>query len=398
MRIEALAETVTEPSGVGDLWHMTWGPGDEHFIGQCDGYGWKEDPYYAGHSYTSRMYQVIGDPPNPSFTFMPGYPDIINDYENTEFAGRYYGAGILAIDGRIYHFLSSFRDRFGHPNNGFTMVKIIYSDDKGKTWHNHDGSTPVTLEPWDDRTAGNMLFCNEPNGAFGIVSILQMGSEYSQNKDGYIYLYSPNGYVDGLMNQLVLCRVKTGHILDRSAYEYFQAMDLDGQAQWSNSIDERGVVYEFPKGWVNWASMHGWGWLPSVVYNQPLGLYMMTSWGTGFHPDRGVWFEEPNYFGFWVAPNPWGPWTQIHEDKAWAPDGNPDSRPYAPQIPAKWISEDGKSFWIVWTDFRAISDGTDIESIDDMYDKFKIQQPGYAFQCQKYLIHTDDVYDADLML
>ena len=28
------------------------------------------------------------------------------------------------------------------------------------------------------------------------------------------------------------------------------------------------------------------------------------------------------------------------------------ARAFAPQIPAKWIAADGKSFWLVWSDFQ----------------------------------------------
>ena len=34
------------------------------------------------------------------------------------------------------------------------------------------------------------------------------------------------------------------------------------------------------------------------------------------------------------------------------PGNDPQARAFAPQIAPKWISKDGKSFWLVWSDFR----------------------------------------------
>jgi hypothetical protein len=102
--------------------------------------------------------------------------------------------------------------------------------------------------------------------------------------------------------------------------------------------------------------IHPYAWHPSVVYNSALGVYIMANWGMGCSPD-GLWFGKPSYLGFWVAPQPWGPWTQIHEETAWTPLGDKRSRCYQPQIAPKWIAPDGKSFWLVWTDFQDV-DGT----------------------------------------
>src|SRR5262249_53599193 len=64
------------------------------------------------------------------------------------------------------------------------------------------------------------------------------------------------------------------------------------------------------------------------------------------------------YLGFWTAPRPWGPWTQIHEEAAWTPGNDPEARCYSPQIAPKWIAPDGKSFWLVWSDFGGFNDKT----------------------------------------
>ena len=77
----------------------------------------------------------------------------------------------------------------------------------------------------------------------------------------------------------------------------------------------------------------------------------MANRGLGCAADGGP-FGEPSYVGFWIARNPWGPWTQIHEETAWTPGLDMVSRCYAPQIAPAWIAANGRSFWLVWTDYQ----------------------------------------------
>ena len=119
------------------------------------------------------------------------------------------------------------------PQPRFVGAKLIYSPDNGVTWHNQDGSTPVRWEVWEDRSHANMAFFKEPGDAFSLLTVLQMGKDYEQNKDGYVYIYSPNGNTEGTMNQLVCRRVPKDRIRDRGAYEFFVARRPDGTAEWS---------------------------------------------------------------------------------------------------------------------------------------------------------------------
>jgi hypothetical protein len=167
-----------------------------------------------------------------------------------------------------------------------------------------------------------------------------------------VYLYAPNGSVEGTMNQLVLCRMPKDKVLDRAAYEFYAGMDERGGARWSKKIEDRGVVCTFPAGWVNKLQRpyaHPYAWQPSVVYFAPSGQYLMANWGNGTN-EHGMWFRKPSYLGFWTAPHPWGPWKQIYEEKEWTPAGDKRARAYQPQIAPKWISNDGKAFWLIWTE------------------------------------------------
>jgi hypothetical protein len=186
-------------------------------------------------------------------------------------------------------------------------------------------------------------------------------------------------------------RVRKDSILDRGSYEYFAALK-NGDATWTKDIDGRGVVHTFPSGWVN-RTMHPYAWHPSLTYNEPLGVYMMANWGMGTAPD-GMWFGKPSYLGFWVSSTPWGPWEQIHEETSWTPGDDADARCYQPQIAPKWIAADGKSFWLVWTDFQAT---VPEDELNAAFDRIKTEStsteeyvarrealmPYYAFNVQR---------------
>ncbi len=342
--LRRLPETTARTGGTGDNWHATWTAAGEQLVGLCDGSAWPEVSGHTGTYYNTRVFALHGDPPDLHFEHLPGFPDLLCHGEVE--VNRYYGFGILAVGERVYHYLSTpNRPFFPEPGARFVGAKLIYSPDGGRTWHNQDGSTPVRWEPWDERSRGNLIFFEEPGDAFALITCLQMGQGYALNRDGYAYLYSPNGSVDGTMNQTVLARVPVDRLCDRAAYEFYA-----GAGAWSLDIAAREPVLTGPTGWVN-TRVHPYAWHPSAVWYPATGEYLLVNWGMGCTPD-GVWFGRPSYLGCWTAPTPWGPFTQVHEETAWLPTGDPDGRAYQPQIPAKWLAADGRSFELVYTEFR----------------------------------------------
>lgn len=328
----------------GDCWHMTWGRDDRQYVSLCDGYGNSQSPEGM---YNSRLLAINGEARVARFDDVPGYPKLLRAYGNVP---RYYNFGTLALDGSIYQFLSTPNHEFTKPDARFIGAKLIFSSDGGLTWRNQDSSTPVVWDEWDRRSRDTLVFFEEDQEAFSLLTVLQMGRDYGLNRDGYVYVYAPNGNTEGTMNELVMFRVPKGKILRRDAYEYFSGPGSNGAAKWTADITGRAVVHAFPRGWVN-RLMHPYAWHPSVVYNGPLGVYMMTAWGMGVAPD-GLWFDKPSYLGLWIARNPWGPWTQVHEETAWMPEGDAAARAFQPQIAPKWIAPDGRSFWLVWSDYQ----------------------------------------------
>jgi hypothetical protein len=341
--------TIRRKQFTGDNWHTAWAADGHQYVLQCDGQG-----------FNTRLWRLRGSPPDFTFEPVASHPGPQeSDAEAKAGRARYYGFGTVALGDALYHFYST-PNTWYRPPYKFVGAKLIYSPDGGATWNNGDGTTPVVFEKWDKRTKENTTFFNEPDDCFALLTILQMGRGYAENRDGFLYVYAPNGSTEGTMNQLVLFRVPKERLRDRAAYEYFAGPAESGRAKWSKRIEDRRPLHTFPSGWVNKLD-HPYSWHPSVVYNAPLGVYMMANWGVGTDAS-GRWFTKPSYLGLYMADQPWGPWRQVHEETAWFPaGGDPGGQCYQPQIMPGWVAADGKSFWLAWTQFPK----------------------GYYFQCQK---------------
>jgi len=348
-------ETIHRLDVVAGAFPMTWMADGDLLVAFSDGVDIAEPPTKAFHS---RIYRLSGDPPNVSVHDVPGYPDMPMRLRESHYASFWAGS-CLAVDGHVYQFLATPNHPYLKPDGSFwpdfylASSKLIHSPDGGRTWCNQDGTSPVVWEDWEDVSRRTMIFFKEqPEGAFSDPVFLQMGRDYELNSDGFVYLYSANGGDDGAANQLVLARVTKDRILRRDDYEFFAGRSVDGSARWVRDVAGRVAVHAFPRGWVSdrmpGAAPSGW-WI-SATYNAPLDLYMLAASGTG-RGSTGGWFGKPSYLGIWVAPTPWGPFRQIHEDSAWTPAGDAESRAFQPQISPKWISPDGLSFWLGWSDY-----------------------------------------------
>ncbi len=370
-------DTIVRIDVVASMFAMTWGADDKQFVMFSDGCDLGNPPTRAYHNC---VFRIAGDPPVPILEELPGYPHMPMRLRESKYAS-FWGGSCLSVDGRVYQFLDTSNRPYLLPDGSFEpnffkeSAKLIYSSDNGRTWCNQDGSSPVVWDNWEDVSAENMLFYKvQPEGAFMSPTFLQMGRDYELNRDGYVYAYSGNGGEDGSANQLVMFRVPKDRVTQRSAYEFFAGRALDGTVKWTRDITYRVSVHTFPLGWVS-GKMPGAqpaGWFTAAAFNPALDLYMLVAQGTG-QGATGGWFGKPSYLGVWVSPTPWGPFEQVHEEKAWLPENDPCCRAFAPQIPPKWIAPDGKSFWLVWTDYGTKGGGPNEEFNPDKHliDQFK---------------------------
>ncbi len=351
----------------GDNWCMTIGEDNALYTAQCDGRGWYNEDGSHKDFKNYHVWRITGGPDTAGF-----HAEMINhpDYSRTglmEIHGpvippdsviefprsskellhdwNWYGYGIVSIDGNLYQFISHCGARRGW--SWFDGTQLIWRPKGENTWKRWNGTDAHDRNRWLLNEGGNQLmFFNEPEYAFSFISVAQYGKDYQENKDGYVYIYSPEGRLKAA--NLNMARVKKGDLLDRDKWEYFAEINENGEAKWIvGDITKRGIVHQFPDGWGFYS------WSPSVVWNEKLGLFIMVTGGsqrpgTG-DPMSSSPHNESGSLMFLYAENPWGPWNQFYWKENWQV-GEDINRLYLPQLAPKWISEDGKTMQLVFSD------------------------------------------------
>jgi len=216
-------------------------------------------------------------------------------------------SGLLMVDGVLYMWVRNLANS-----------QLAWSSDRGKTWE------------WGFRF----------DTSFGCPAFLNAGRNYEGARDGYVYTYASDGpstyeSYDGL----VLARVPRGRVRERADYEFFAGLDGENRPTWSADIAQRRSVFSFPG---NCQRL-------DVVWNPGICRCLLA---LGFDHDGG--------WGIFDAPEPWGPWTTAFYTRYW---GLGNTHGY--RLPAKWISADGKTLYLVFS--GRTHDGT-------MYDAFCLRR------------------------
>jgi hypothetical protein len=197
---------------------------------------------------------------------------------------------------------------------------------------------------------------------FSYVAFVQNGKDGSAAKDDFVYIYSPEG---AATNQLLLARAPRQSLGVRNTWEYFANYGRDGKPEWTADLDLRGVAHTFPEKSSRDHHFGWYSWLPSVVWNEGLGLYIMVNGGTyggyGMTSSGKDYFDrwmhtESGSLGFWWSRTPYGPWTEFFYSEYWVVD-DPGNRTYQPKLSPKWISADGREMVLNWSDAMKDTEG-----------------------------------------
>src|SRR5262249_14780453 len=136
-------------------------------------------------------------------------------------------------------------------------------------------------------------------------------------------------------------RVERGHIghLDPRDWEFVHGFDDRGRPIWRDRLAGARYIFRAP-GRTSQASLH---------YLEPLGLYLLPQWhDTHLDDPQRRW--KATRLEFYQAARPWGPWEPF-----FAQDCEPEGW-YDPRIPTKFVSADGRRFWLFvagdWTTSR----------------------------------------------
>ncbi len=352
--VELRGDTLRRVGGHGDNWCMTWAADGSQITSMDDG-GWLEGP----EAFSNHLFRLVGGPGDFRREDLPGYPSLAMN------EGGWFGYGLTSVDGVLYSFVSKCpANRWSGPFRG---VKLLKSADNGATWARVDRrGEERRLDVRDPARlsvdAGEMFFLaesgREGHGGmaypFASCEVLQCGRDNRAARDGYLYIYSPEG---SSSHQLLLARVPKASLGQRAAWEFFAGRDGDGP-RWEGDIAARRPIHEFPAANSRGDAFGWYSWLPSVVWNEGLGLYIMANGGT--YAGNGLTPRAEDYYsawmhtrsgslGFWYAKEPWGPWTQFFSTEEWTVD-DPANRTYQPKLSPKWITPDGKGMVLIWSD------------------------------------------------
>ena len=142
----------------------------------------------------------------------------------------------------------------------------------------------------------------------------------------------------------------------RDVYEWFTGMK-DGRPAWG-PLEAKTPVFENPEGT---------GWCVSASYNPGLKRYLLATEHTASHSSVMALFD---------APEPWGPWTTV---KYWTenerfgqtrPGSNLDwaDNIFFFSFAPKWLSEDGRSFTLVFTGGGRGKDNDSMNTVRGTFD------------------------------
>ncbi len=278
-----------------DNWPITWGDDDRLYTAYGDGRGFRP-PVEKKLSLGLAIVSGTGDDFHGINLRSPSA-------ERTGDGPRGPKAsGMLMVDGVLYMLVR---------NTG--NAQLAWSTDRGRTW---------TWSRWKFTTS------------FGCPTFLNFGKNYAGARDGYVYIYSPdsdNAYRRA--DRMVLARVPVSRITDRRAYEFFERLER-GLPVWTRDIDRRGAVF----------THEGCCYRSSVSYDAALGRYLWCQTGPG---------EDPRFAGglaIYDAPEPWGPWTTAFFTERW--DVGPGETSC---LPTKWMSDDGRTVYLVFSGDDAFS-------------------------------------------
>ncbi|MCF6268942.1 MAG: DUF4185 domain-containing protein [Melioribacteraceae bacterium] len=353
--VEFKTETIKRIGLKGDNWCITWLKDGSQMTSMDDGNWLNRDVMYH-HT----VYRIIGNAEDFTIEDIPSYPQF------TWAGGGWFGYGIYSVNGNIYSMVS--RTQGTWWSGPFRGIKMLKSSDNGENWYrvNRDGEERL-LEPFDSLSREDLtkaeMFSFEEFGQtrdsiaaypFSYCTFVQNGQDNNAAKDEYVYIYSPEG---AHANRLLLARVNNKEIEQRDKWEYFSGWDGD-KPNWTSDISKRGTVYDYPEKNRNDEYFGWYSWLPSVVWNEGLNLYIMVNGGT--YGGKGMTKGDEDYYhswmhtktgslGFWYSENPYGPWTQFYYTDYWIAE-NEKELTYQPKLSPKWISDDGKKMILIWSD------------------------------------------------
>ncbi len=278
-----------------DNWPATWADDGDIYIAYGDGWGFKPK---TDIKLSLGLAKVHGYPPA-----LEG--ENIRSATSERVGQGKYGpkaSGLLMVDGVLYMLARNTAN-----------AQLAWSEDHGESW------------TWADWRFGD---------GFGCPVFLNYGKNYEGARDEYVYIYShdeESAYK--ISDRMVLARVPKKEMTNWESYTYFAGFK-SGNPVWSEDVCKREAVF------VNPAKCYRSG----ISYNSGLKKYL---WCQIMSFSSAEEIQGPRFkggLGIFESDNPWGPWKTAYYNLDW--DIGPGE---TASIPTKWISEDGKTAYLLFS-------------------------------------------------
>ncbi len=206
-----------------------------------------------------------------------------------------------------------------------------------KDWEHYTDNTEKNWEDpyWKDATASDNNFFKEKGKAkFRVPHTVIFGKNNEFSPDSKVY-FSSHGYSSGSGKNnwnegdaIYLCRVDPDikDITNPKSFEFFGGYDTKGEPVWAKNVSESKPILDWPNHLGS----------ESITYIKSLNKYILMTCRL-----KGKTGLPYNLFIIWESSKITGPYKIVQSLKDWGP------QTYFPTIPAKFISDDGKSCWLV---------------------------------------------------
>jgi hypothetical protein len=297
----------------------------------------------------------VSDINNPQWTTCEiGYQDV-GPPEKVDGinVGAFYSFSVLAIgNNTIIVPIALAGDRHSSADYRGTEVSgrryhwggsaFIITTNRGSTWRLRNG-TRLGAFDWVSSplpTSACTFIPRHVSGLggkspFTMLMLMQMGAGYTDNTDGYVYAFAPNGHInehlsnDTTQRQTVLARCFIGkdHSHPTVVWDPANWTVWDGSG-WSADFSTRRPVITWPEKGTN----HGQAWYPSVICLPSQGVYLAVA--STLQPPGYPNPASKMYVYAAVAPQ--GPWTQVYASKNITLQGDPHDRIFSPNWIPGW--------------------------------------------------------------
>jgi hypothetical protein len=323
------ANTVMTASD-GDLWPAAWATDGSLYAAAGDGTG------FDRHGWSDILINRIDGTPESGLSGerLADGDGVAPIWQPGDFNRKPTGMVCVSIDGRDVLFLAVQDLRCTEGPDTFNeapTATIVRSDDLGRSWS------------WPEQP----MFTDH---VFTTVMFLDLGQ--ANGGSDWVYAYGIDGNWRTSFSRLVpdptalyLGRVRSGAVQTISAWEFVSGIDSAGEPTWTADIHEKHPVlvderrhYPTPAFGMDAHDFTGIA-QGGVVWNPGLERYLYSSW-------------SEYTFEFYEAPTPWGPWRLLHSHDfghfPWHGPRSPLAKHggYAPTMPSKYISSDGRDMWL----------------------------------------------------